>query len=1050
MGDLLLFLKDLCRPQEAQRRWEILSKLHERSWGELISKVTEFVEGRCGSGREEECWMPVVYGVYGSGKTTMLVELCEWSLKNSIPAARVYLSDVVNYIRSSRRRGISEADLPECVEEFFWHYLSSRLPRDLFESIKGKRGVLIIDEVEESFEELKSLVVGKSILRGLADKVRTGSINLLAVLGFAPSSVLAEAILQYAAAWRVKLIPLPSASTDVIYSRYARDLLVSNKLRSYERYVKELASNALWWLSKGGRPGWLDKLKREKVVESMFKTINYLAEANDFRELGLCYDFHQDPELSRAVRDTLKIMPVEGVPLFDYEEYLRTLEVVRAELRGVPADKAATMEALVKLLVCLVGPVSEKLLEVLLGRKIPPSLRPPSVVVRRGELVSMNILVDTYVEALKSNFDLEEDMLTRAREYLRSVLQPWSVDDLVIYDRDELKALLEEVLPLLVVEHVEEKLLEYIAKLETDAILRNAYERSKEVLPPGGENYYSLRVGVLRSLYKPITASPLVGCGKRVKLDSMISYLEKRVDLHGAGILTELKDRDIDVYALLGTGNLAGIRPEEAPERAILLGKNVIFLKFTSIPSLRGRAEELDKELRKRFGKLLDKLWVFELELPSILAQYLVSRIYSELNCPGELERLTGIDKVLDEQARRQLRGLASEVVERARGGLDRLRSMLRELSSEDLDHLKRNAHSIVGEEHARYMWLIGGSDGASELLKSLLPLIRSALMVELDGLSLGLGWDELVRGFKGALEKGDRYLESIRESAAKLRISAAEEHLEEVSELLRGLLELYIKNERVDVCRENPHEIVRDVRETIMRKSMGLPFNDVFITMILGEALQGYVKEEGCDIRSSSRLLDGVESELRSLIDAIKKLNSHLSTLREMVRDYVKDAKVPDLSGRLKDLETLREKLTELNKNMSNLPPYDRLLLDYYFEDELRKLPESIGRVRARIGEALSFVISIEEYLKRLKSVEEKLKDIRRAYEAVRSDLGWILSQIAPPLGVEGLRKVEEELKNYYKELEKYLSLHVDVVRRSGEAREKLGAVRDLLRWSG
>lgn len=1035
------FAVNLCESKEAQRRWEILSELHERSWKELLSKVREFVEGRCGSGKEEECWTPVIYGVYGSGKTTMLIELCEWSLRNSIPAARVNLSEVVSYIKRGSRGAISEADLPRYVEAFFWEHLSSKLTEETLNRIKGRKGVLIIDEVEEGFEELKSMVTGRSILRGLADKVRTGSGNLLVVLSFAPSSILVEAVLQYATAWRVKLIPLPSISTDFIYGRYVRGYSNSAKLKDY-REIGELVSNALWWLSKGGRPGWLDKLKRDGVIESIFNTVNHLAETGNFKELGLCYDFHQDPALSKSVRDALSIKPVENVPLLDYEEYLKMLERVREELRVVPPENAAIMEALVKLLVCLVGPASSDLLEALLRRKIPPGLKPPDVAVRKRELISMNILIDTYIDALRESFDLEGDMVTRAREYLKSVLQPWSVSDLMIYDRNELKALLEEVLPLLLVENVEEKLLDYVTRLDVDSILRDAFGRSKEKLLLEEKDYYSLRIKVLRSLYKPIVTSPLVGCSKGVRLDNMVGSLEGRADLHESTVLNEMKDRDLDIYPLPSTKNLARI----SPERAIIQGKNVVFLTFTSIPGLRGRAEKLEEELRKKFGRLLDKYCIFRLELPPVLAQYLMGRIYSEVTCPGELEELAGIDKVLDAQARRQLKELIGEVVKRARGNVENLRKILRGLSSKDLDDLRRSAHSVVGEEHAKYLWLIGCSDEASRLHERFLSLIRSVLTMEFDGLRLVPSKDELVRGFKGALERGDKYLESLRESANKLRSSVAEEHLREVAEFLRGLLELYVRSESVDVCRKNPHEIVSDIRNNIMHKNMGLIFDEILITMLLGEALCEYVRESGCGYTPTLGILREVRDDLTALISTVEKLNSHLNGLRNTVQYYMGSVAVPDVGKELELLKSVNRDLIYLHNEIKDLSPYDGLLIDHYLNEEFKKLPDPIAKINTQVEEILSLVISIESYLKQLREVEEQVKDMKKIYGAFRSDLGAILSQIKLPLGTDELRKVEESLKKYYLDVKQYLERFKDVIKKRDEVRRRLEVIRVLL----
>jgi len=147
-------IRSLCRTEDITKQWEPLSVRHADIFNELKDIIKTYVEERCGGKVGSDCIVPVLYGIFGSGKSTLSVELCKWALSEGIPATRVYLADIIKYIREELHKDeVPESDLPNYIESFFEDYLRHN-------GFVGeiKKGVLFIDEIEESYEELKKLL----------------------------------------------------------------------------------------------------------------------------------------------------------------------------------------------------------------------------------------------------------------------------------------------------------------------------------------------------------------------------------------------------------------------------------------------------------------------------------------------------------------------------------------------------------------------------------------------------------------------------------------------------------------------------------------------------------------------------------------------------------------------------------------------------------------------------------------------------------------------------------------------------------------------------
>jgi len=143
---------------------------------------------------DQEIKAPVIQAPYGSGKTTLLTYLAIKSWELGYPAFIINLSDLVNLISQSSNRKISEDKLYEFVVNLFnkikesvkennkllKQYLRLKESFDIEKSLGNNwtnaldknKGLLLIDEVEEAYDELREKISYKtSPFRGLYEEV---------------------------------------------------------------------------------------------------------------------------------------------------------------------------------------------------------------------------------------------------------------------------------------------------------------------------------------------------------------------------------------------------------------------------------------------------------------------------------------------------------------------------------------------------------------------------------------------------------------------------------------------------------------------------------------------------------------------------------------------------------------------------------------------------------------------------------------------------------------------------------------------------------------
>ncbi len=441
-------------------------------YSEELRRLRESVEEAVKCFFDEACKepsMPVVVAPYGSGKTCLLKHL-EWyaSKKLGLKALRVELAELVDYL-VSRRGCIHEHELPRLVEEFFRERTGSR------------RGVLLVDEVEEAYDILRGVVEHEtSPLRGLAEAVYSRSTSVLPVLAFGPSSTLKEAVFG-PVAWRCRVFTIPLLPKSVVGGWLAG--------LGLDGVVAELLANMVWWASKG-RVGWARMLV-DTVAPKLAKAV-----AEGDRGL-LDAILSSDEALSREV--------VEGVPVLDRSGY--------REARRILGDLAPALSV-------LVGPVPVSVLE-RFGVDVSV-LEPGEGIVVGRSLYRVDDVVGealAWLSRIARSMGADSASVEHAVEALSRVLEAYSAGGGIPASHEVLAELLQ--VATMVASDV------YADDPRASMLLEKL---SPELLAPEAhrapEPYAAIRPRLLVAVYPTLASTPLEGCAARAGLRRVVELVE--------------------------------------------------------------------------------------------------------------------------------------------------------------------------------------------------------------------------------------------------------------------------------------------------------------------------------------------------------------------------------------------------------------------------------------------------------------------------------------------------------------------------------------------
>jgi hypothetical protein len=799
--------------------------------------------------------LTIIVAPYGSGKTTLLKHL-EWYAREklAVPAARVELKDIVNYI-IERFGMVHESDLPKLIESY------------AYEKLGTPNAVLLVDEVEESYDTLAAVVEHEtSPLRGLADAAREGRLRTVVLLAFGPSSALKEALFG-PVAWRARIIGLP-----LIGKGYVTELLRG----LVDEEVLEAIANTVWWMARG-RTAWA-LFAVENVVPRLVKAL-------ERGPTSVSDLLHMDNVFESEI--------VDGVPLLDRTALTRLADIMGAEAAA--------------LLAVFVGPLPYSKLSKILGTSIPTV----SVVYARSGIRLEDVLAQArkVMSRVARSIGATSDAVDRAYSLLRSVLGAWSFQGVVPHDVSALKELFSIASDLAREVYVDEpsvhKLLESI---DVVAVAPQTIELEEPLI--------ALRPEIIVQLYPLATSSPLIGCARHVSGDKLLDVV--------AGLsFEELVSYSEKIGSAMSIDQLLS---KLGLKRLVLLPSHIAS-KHAAAVVCRSLEEPLAVVVGGRAPKVLEvaeqlgRLVV--VEATEKMDRFMLAVLYNEavglescsIDSLGDrdrrsLQQFTELTKsMIIEKASSRRRGELAIVMEKLRTlvkGLGPLGdTVISAVSSSSAPELLtatlKQIEDIVSELEAKLKQLLGIH------VPPRIPIseaLSEAAKLYLRAKELGL---ELLEEALRAC--GARILPSGGEEQPSTILDDLAQSLEEASRLKLNWLPLRLKR-GVEETLKTAREMVKLISSLQDRRERSVALVAISpIISTLRSLLKVLVRGEDLYVKLSSRL-SMLPEELRS------KIFEHFtSTVKEVSSVVELEATISRLEGEAEELSALAEELASLQR---------------------------------------------------------------------------------------------------------------------------------------
>ncbi|MGC9107978.1 MAG: ATP-binding protein, partial [Infirmifilum sp.] len=462
-----------------------MSEAHKRIREELEGAVLAFAEQPRAPEKHQTY---IIVAPFGSGKSTLLNYLRCFSICNNIPAIKINLSELVIFLKNKNEE-IYEDQLPNYIYKFFeekrkellktgnYEFESCSVDRNVVKRAlqRSDVGILLIDEIEETYDELKKIVKATTTpFRGLYDAVWQGESKILPILAFGPTSAYKEAT-SLSGSWRVQIRSLPIVYPSKI------------DLPNADPHIK----NLVWWIGKG-RIGHTQSIAKTIAGLGRFdiQGIKEVLENFKGREVveGTPYiDTRQKERLVRTSQDP------EDIELLEITS-IKIGPIPVAELKNLNKNKLIYTKKQYFV-------VSKKLIEI-------------EKVISNIENAISSILATTSTSKNIVNYEF-------ARDLIRSVIESWSDHQYLIYDRAALTELLDLV-KYMAIELYMPELFGILSKLNLDAVFDNL---DKEALIMD-QFYVALRPSILAKIYPIILLNPLIGSSRKLDYDKLFNFIQ--------------------------------------------------------------------------------------------------------------------------------------------------------------------------------------------------------------------------------------------------------------------------------------------------------------------------------------------------------------------------------------------------------------------------------------------------------------------------------------------------------------------------------------------
>ena len=1049
--------------------WQDLSREHERIRRSLENLIIQYtIEKR------KKLRTPVIVAPYGSGKTTLLkhLELFSWSKR--IPALRVNLSEIVRFIKERIKEKISEDELPKFLEEFFNYkiksvtipYVSEEEKEDILnDHVCGRiRGVLLIDEIEEAYSDLKEIVSATTtVFRQVFENVHDGNLKIFPILAFGPSSIFME-IASLAGGWRTITSGIP-----LVEPRYVESLLRS-KVHIGSRFLVKALSNAVWWAGKG-RCGWVSKLIDAHIPESIINTLSRIEKDREYLD-SIDYLVEED------LMDNLRQEIIENVPLLDERKY-------RGYLRELKNEEVN----LFKLLVFLVAPTPETFLAKYININEIKGIRlsekifiRSSIAIDKGELVRKIIEVSEHI--IK-----KPEELTSLERIINMVLSSWSdeTDSLILVPITSIgRPNVEPVAKLLdlainiALETYKPEVVNVIEKLSIKDIVENLPRYAFIDLQ---KTHYILNPQTLFDIYPPTMINPLVACSKGSR--SLDINLGKRY----YEVTEQLKEFMCKNYGV--RSGLYFLITREIKDNRVLfseLKKRIlgILVNLNKPPILiplaatGGDLENLrDFLLRKLriYDKL--KLIIIPREMGPKLSLFLLGLLYSFHNCQSELMKIKEqpIEGYIVRQYSRGLDRLIMEIHGKWYGeSLNTMRKISSELNKlkEITETLSKAKGRILGSKQTIYFWTVPlCHEKVKELLKEVIEILADLRESFLDLLnniySLGMGEEYKAENVLDKLYKDISLLAQKDKALSYLEKST--KLVEEVSKLVNtsdyfeSLIGIYKEIlEYTTPSMETSGKTLYDIlKNNIQRSSKVIsninnlaidePLAYVFSSIALRDKLSDKFEQGDLLIRLRLKISNNIGT-----------LNNLESSIKELLNTAIGETKIGDIDiDKVKRLKTITKYIVESNTKLrsllhiideankyivsTELTTFDKLMvLELIFENIIKVFARNLSEVKIfnKLKDTIDKVkTEIDIISNEIEKLEKEYGDIINILNIKEHNISEvIIEDVKLTIDGENITAWEKKLKEIRGELKKLtdtLSKHKDIITKMRRLREEI-----------
>jgi DNA polymerase III delta prime subunit len=430
--------------------------------------------------------------------------------------------------------------------------------------------------------------------------------------------------------------------------------------------------------------------------------------------------------------------------------------------------------------------------------------------------------------------------------------------------------------------------------------------------------------------------------------------------------------------------------------------------------------------------------------------------LYSLAICRDKLASLDALERIIDIQAKRQVRELLEDIVKQYNEFLNKLRAQAGEINRKSgLIQLRGSAHSRVGTEHARYIWIFAVSSENVELLKRIIEELK--VLKKISDLTRFYDLEtELIQDITLLLEGGEKYIDEARDQFKDLEQTISAGSFKEIKELLEGIVKLYIRS--CDV--ESVHDLVEDIEK--LWSVLALPnINEPALWMLISKNMKSYIEQKCTGVRVNVRdPIARLTHSLDKLLQRIEVMDYYQNSIRKLLSNVGIEIRTPTLEEFSRALKDSKESLSKIVNEIDALSVYDKLILYEYLNRLVtgrgrgrgrRRLLERLDSFERELSEIINKYVNLESLLREIVELGNKIVEtaIPKASSAFREDLHQIIteSQIfagtsridQSKLGelIKNLEAYYAELKKFYEDYGEYFEKMLDIQVRLHEVRE-------------